>query len=387
VIQLRSELTSSYYVDGQVAAQTQNGETIAYNYDPAGRTRETVSSGKTAATAINHYAGPGEALTWASEGAEKWTRNIPGLDGALDAIQTNAGTPVLQLHDLQGNIVATVKDSETETKPGSTYNSTEFGVPQPGTTPPKYAWLGANGLATELSSGVATKGGASYVPQVARNLQTAAIVPPGAFPNGIGTESVYTSVIPGWATAVSNEISAGTLAEYAAKLEAARKKAEQEALEAEERYAHELAENERIAGEENPTPTEGGAEEGEISVHGIGTATTAEAGPPVITCGVAAWTPTKIKGGEYYFSADLICDGAPSKSKLKVCGQQLISGIWTNLACSDVREGTDAFLLLAGRNATCTPGSWIRSWAWGWGVLGDGSESSAPEASGEVKCV
>ncbi len=254
-------LTSSYYVNGQVASQTQNEETIGYAYDPAGRTRETVSTGKTAATAIDHYAGPGEALAWSSEGTEKWTRNIPGIDGALDATQTNAGTPVLQLHDLQGNIVATVKDSEAETKLGSTYNSTEFGVPQPGTTPPKYAWLGADGLGTELSSGTATKGGASYVPQVARNLQTAPVVPPGAFPNGTGTGSQYDSEIPGWYISLSNAESAATIAEYAAKQEALRKKAEQEALETEERIHREEA-------EDRPAPSEGGAEEVEAEEEG-----------------------------------------------------------------------------------------------------------------------
>ncbi len=99
------ELTSSYYVDGQVASQTQNGETIKYFYDPAGRTREAVSTGKTAATTISHYAGPGASLMWTSEGSEKWTRNIPGIDGALDAVQKSGEAAVLQLHDLKGDIV------------------------------------------------------------------------------------------------------------------------------------------------------------------------------------------------------------------------------------------------------------------------------------------
>ena len=97
---------------------------------------------------ISHYAGSGNALTWTSEGSEKWTRNVSGIDGTLDAVQTSTGTIELQLHDLQGDIVGTVNDSESETKLHSTY-STEFGVPQPGTTPPKYAWLGAAGISTE----------------------------------------------------------------------------------------------------------------------------------------------------------------------------------------------------------------------------------------------
>ena len=40
------DLTSTYYTDNQLASQTQNGQTIGYNLDPAGRTRETVSTGK-----------------------------------------------------------------------------------------------------------------------------------------------------------------------------------------------------------------------------------------------------------------------------------------------------------------------------------------------------
>ena len=181
------ELTTTYYVDNQVATQKQNGETVKYEYDPAGRTLETVSEGKTSSKVISHYAGPGEALpTWTSEGSEHWTREIPGIDGALDAIQTSGGSTVLQLNDLQGDIVATAALSESETKLLTTYNSTEFGVPQPGTTPPKYAWLGAGGLASEpsFSSGISTQDGASYVPEIGRPLQTGPIASPGSFPDG-----------------------------------------------------------------------------------------------------------------------------------------------------------------------------------------------------------
>ena len=180
------EITSTYYVDNQLVSETQNGETFKYFYDPSARTMETTSEGKTSSKVISHYAGSSNVLTWTSEGSEKWTRNVSGIDGTLDAVQTSTGTIELQLHDLQGDIVGTVNDNESETKLHSTYNSTEFGVPQPGTTPPKYAWLGAAGISTEtsLGTGVATQGGASYVPQVARALQTALVVPPGAFPDG-----------------------------------------------------------------------------------------------------------------------------------------------------------------------------------------------------------
>ena len=221
-----NELTSKYYVDSQVESQKQNGETNNYTYDPAGRTMETVSEGKTASTVVPHYAGPGEALAWSSEGTEKWTRNIPGIDGTLDAIETSSGTTTLQLHDLQGDIAATAKDSESETKLLSTYNSTEFGVPQAGTTPPKYAWLGANGVASEPSfaSGVSTQGGASYVPETGRPLQTGPIASPGAFPDGTSGIGV---VEPNYLQSTS-----GVLAKIAIENEASREEAKaREALE------------------------------------------------------------------------------------------------------------------------------------------------------------
>jgi YD repeat-containing protein len=226
------ELTATYYVDGQVQSQTQKKETLNYRYDPAGRTLETTSEGKVEGTTIAHYPGPGEAISWTSEGEATWTRNIPGIDGALSATETSAGAVTLQLHDLKGDIVATAAKSESETKLLTTYNSTEFGVPNEGKAPPKYAWLGATGVSTETAfeSGVATQGGASYVPQIARTLQTAQVIPPGAFPDGA----------PG--TPETSTISAASLAsaeaegkQIFAEVEAARQKArEEEAREAEE---------------------------------------------------------------------------------------------------------------------------------------------------------
>ncbi len=164
------ELKSTYYVNSQVAVQEQNGSTLKYTYDPDGRTLQTVSEGAKSAKVTSHYAGPGEALTWTSEGSGKWTRNIPGVDGALDAIQTSGSSPVLQIHDLKGDIVGTAALSEAETKLLSTYNSNEFGVPTT-SSPPKYSWLGASGVASELTSGAIAEDGITYVPQMGRALQ------------------------------------------------------------------------------------------------------------------------------------------------------------------------------------------------------------------------
>ncbi len=213
-----SEISSSFYVDSQVASQTQGGETSAYYMDPAGRVRETVSSGKTASVTIGHYLGSGSAISWVSEPEEKWTRNIPGIDGALSATQTSNGTVTLQLHDLQGNIVATAALSETETKVLSTYNSTEFGVPQAGTTPPKYSWLGAVGLTSESTTGTVVQDGITYVPQTGRPLQTQSLTVP--IPQNVETE--YTDALEPWVA----EADAADAAQQVVNAEQARKAAE-----------------------------------------------------------------------------------------------------------------------------------------------------------------
>ena len=193
-------LESTFYLDNAISTQTQNGVTNDYYLDPDGRVREAITGTK---KVITHYDGPGEAVAWTCEGAEKgekcestakWTRNIPGIDGALTAIQNGTGatseTPILQLHDLQGDVVATIKDKTGEAKLESTYNSTEFGVPNGGKEPPKFAWLGAGGVEKSLASGVITEGATSYVPQTGMPLQSEQVAPPG-LPEGSGAGAPY----------------------------------------------------------------------------------------------------------------------------------------------------------------------------------------------------
>jgi streptogramin lyase len=214
------ELVSTFYVDNAVATQSQNGVTHSYTLDPNGRVRETVTSGS---AAISHYDGPGDAVAWTSEGEAKSTRSIPGVDGMLAAVQTNGEAPVLQVHDLRGNVVGTAALSPSETKLLSTYDSTEFGTPNEGKAPPKYAWLGGGGMASTLSSGVITYGATSYVPQTGRTLQSEAVEPPGA-PQGTGAGSVYNAQQEPWVMQ-----GAASEAAEAPGLEAAREQAAMEA--------------------------------------------------------------------------------------------------------------------------------------------------------------
>ena len=112
--------------------------------------------------------------------------------GTLSAVENRKGatyeTPILQLHHLDGDVVATIMDKPGETKLESTYNPTEFGVPNDGKEPPKFAWLGAGGVEKSLASGVVTEGATSYVPQTGRALQSEQVAPPG-LPDGSGGQT------------------------------------------------------------------------------------------------------------------------------------------------------------------------------------------------------
>jgi RHS repeat-associated protein len=165
-----SALASTFYVNDTLASQEQNGEKISYNLDPGGRIRETVSSGTTNSTVISHYAGWEDSPNWTASGTN-WTRYISGIGNGLAAIQTNSETPVLQLANLHGDIIATAALSETETKLLSEGDTTEYGVPRT-SSPAKYSWLGSLQRPTELPTGVINMGARTYIPQLGRFEQT-----------------------------------------------------------------------------------------------------------------------------------------------------------------------------------------------------------------------
>jgi RHS repeat-associated protein len=204
-----SELTSAYYVDNQLQSQTQNGQTIGYSLDPAGRTLETIETGTKASDVISHYAGPSNFPAWTTNTSSETTRSIPAINGQLAAVQNNTETPVLQLSNLHGDIIATAYLSETATELASKADTSEFGVPTT-SLPPKYSWLGAIELPTELPSGVVAMGARSYVPQLGRFLQ------PDPIPGGSANAYAYTFGDPVNTSDPSGAF-AGWFEEFAAK--------------------------------------------------------------------------------------------------------------------------------------------------------------------------
>ncbi len=261
------ELTSSFYVDGQLEGQTQNGQSNTYQLDPEHRTRETIAG--TTAT-ITHYAGPGDTPSWTAEPVSgHWSRYVSGI-GGFAAIETSTTEPELQLTDLQGNVVAKASASETATKLLSTERSTEYGVPTT-TKPAKYGWLGSDLNATELPSGVVAMGARSYVPQIGRFLQTDPV--PGGSANAYAYtygDPVNTSDPSGEYTAefdsAGGEVAAGVGAELVAERKATEEAAARAAAEKEAEEAAFWTHLMEPKGSELPEPPEAvpGASEPEV---------------------------------------------------------------------------------------------------------------------------
>jgi RHS repeat-associated protein len=228
-------LTSTFYVDNQLDTQTQNGQTFGYNLDPAGRTMETVETGTKTADIASNYEGPGSEPSWTSNTTGETSRNIHGISGQLVAIQNNSETPVLELANLHGDLIATASYSETATELASKADTSEFGVPTL-SLPPKYSWLGAIELANEeLPSGAIDMGARSYVPEIGRFLQ------PDPIPGGSANAYSYTFGDPVNSSDPSGEFTASWLDAYLEEWAAGAAGGQTEREEAERRAAEEAA--------------------------------------------------------------------------------------------------------------------------------------------------
>lgn len=162
-------LATGYYANDLVRTQTQDGVTNTYDLDGALRQRSRTRSGAGAGSETYHYSDGSDSPAWTDQGfgGASWTRNVEGIDGALTATQTSAGTITFGLANLHGDTIAETSANLTATAPTTTFETTEFGTPRQPTNR-KYGWLGAKQRRTELPSGVIQMGVRSYIPAIGR---------------------------------------------------------------------------------------------------------------------------------------------------------------------------------------------------------------------------
>ncbi len=166
-----ANLASTFYSEGKLDSQSEEGETTGYLLDPEQRPRETVLSGLTNAIITTHYAGPGYRPSWTvTEPGGEWVRDIYGIEGNVAALETTGQPTSLEIENLHGDVVATASPSATVTTLATTNDTTEFGDPTGG-RPPANWWLGAFGLTTQEYSGTLLMGGRAFQPQLGRFLQ------------------------------------------------------------------------------------------------------------------------------------------------------------------------------------------------------------------------
>ncbi|HEY1833187.1 MAG TPA: 6-bladed beta-propeller [Solirubrobacteraceae bacterium] len=299
------EVTSKYYVSSQLATQEQAGKTTSYFMDPTGRLRETRSP----SVQVSHYVGSGSLVSWVAEPAGAWSGNMFGIDGAVSAVRAGSGVVTLQLHDLQGNVVATAAPTESQTKLLSTYASTEFGVPING-APPKYAWLGAEGVTSESGSGLMVNNGVTYVPQLGRTIQSSGIV----LPNPDNAGMPYVAVLAPWVVEGT-----ASVVQQLTSAEQARKAAEEAA---------------RLAGNQQSLrpPIAGGSGEEEEALE-PGEARASGERP---TCKVK-WAMDEFNhNGTMELSGGFLCEHHVANMEIRLCMWMQLPGekFWTQIYCA-----------------------------------------------------
>jgi RHS repeat-associated protein len=161
-------LTTSFFSNNMVATQTQGGVTNTFQLDSMGRQRQRMQGGGLEGVEVWHFGSGSDSPAWTQFGT-KWSRNIAGIGGELAAVQDSASGTLLQLTNLHGDVVATASLSTTATKPLSTFEFNEFGVPKQATTP-QFGWVGGKTRRTEFPSGVIQMGARSYIPTLGRFL-------------------------------------------------------------------------------------------------------------------------------------------------------------------------------------------------------------------------
>ena len=161
-------LTAGYYSNDLVRTQSQNGRTLTWTLDAAGRLKSRTDS-STTTSQVNHYTGSGDSPGWIDEtgNGTSFTRNITDLTGNFAATLDQTGGLTWQLSNLHGDINAVTPNGGTP----SYLSTDEYGNPRTAiTTTSRYNWLGGKQRNADALGGVILMGVRLYSPALGRFL-------------------------------------------------------------------------------------------------------------------------------------------------------------------------------------------------------------------------
>ncbi|MGW4911371.1 DNRLRE domain-containing protein [Streptomyces sp. NPDC004270] len=168
--------TLSYFTDDVARTQTVGTSRTLWDLDAAGRlavqrsqTQAADGTWTTATTTTSHYGDPSDSPTWSATGTGV-TRDVKDLSGALSATTSAAGSVVLELTNLHGDV--TVQQPLDTSVASTVTHYDEYGNVLDGTTAPAYGWLGGSQRAGAALTGLTVMGVRLYDPTTGRFLQT-----------------------------------------------------------------------------------------------------------------------------------------------------------------------------------------------------------------------
>lgn len=169
-------ITLGYYHTDAAHTITQNGQTLTYTLDSAGRRQtQTTQTPNLTTTNTNHYTNTSDNPTWTvhnNNGTTTTNRYAPLINGTYDLTITNNTTAELTIPDARGGIAATVTLPTTGPATGlDTWNTyDEYGNTQSpitadptGATSNGYGWLGTQ-QRTTTTTGLQLMGARNYNP-------------------------------------------------------------------------------------------------------------------------------------------------------------------------------------------------------------------------------
>ncbi|MFJ6725699.1 DNRLRE domain-containing protein [Streptomyces sp. NPDC091281] len=167
--------TIGYYTNDLVRQQTSGISRQTWNVDAIGRLAswitESNSTGSWTQTAskTNHYGADNDSPSWTAENSSgAITRNVRGIEGQLNASTGGAGSAVLQLSNVHGDVTVQLPLDSALAAVAQSFD--EYGNAEGDTAAARYGWLGTAQRSADSTTGAVLMGQRLYDPTLGRFL-------------------------------------------------------------------------------------------------------------------------------------------------------------------------------------------------------------------------